>query len=97
MTTTLTEATKKYKRAIPAPSLAKVPANRSLGVKVFGYLLIPAIVTAAGLSFVVFNSRRESSINKLMGLAEQAAAQVALEGGKFCRRRRQCGSCTKRL
>ncbi len=75
--TTTTRST--YKRAIPAADLAKVSPLRSVGVKVFGYLLVPSLLASIGMGLSLFNREVEGNKNKLLAVAEQTALDLAVE------------------
>jgi methyl-accepting chemotaxis protein PixJ len=75
--TTTTRST--YKRAIPAANLAKVSPLRSVGVKVFGYLLVPSLLASIGMGLSLFNREVEGNKNKLLAVAEQTALDLAVE------------------
>lgn len=73
--------TKTYKRAIPVADLDKVPPLRSLGFKIFGYLLVPPSLGLILLAFSLFNSRLENTKEKLLSTVEQKALEVAANNG----------------
>ncbi len=74
-----TTAKSTYKRAIPAADLAKVSPLRSVGVKVFGYLLVPSLLASIGMGLGLFNREVEGNKNKLLAVAEQTALDLAVE------------------
>ncbi len=78
MTSAIEPNKQTYKRAIPAADLNKVSPFRSMGFKVFGYLLVPSSLGLILLSFALFNSRIENTKEKLLSTVEQKALEVAI-------------------
>jgi len=79
MTSAIEPNKQTYKRAIPVADLNKVSPFRSMGFKVFGYLLVPSTMGLILLTFALFNSRIESTKEKLLSTAEQKALEVAIK------------------
>ncbi len=77
MTSIIDPNKQSYKRAIPAADLAKVSPFQSVGVKVFGYVLVPSVLGLTLLAFSLFNTRLETTKEKLLATVEQEALQIA--------------------